>query len=120
MGAKGSLFRIIMALGLVASLGACAGIKRFAPPGLVKYEDLAGDQPPNPAITARIEEMKAERKGSFPDLKEIPERPEETRAPELREMEAEFLAEAGAELNEKIEMDRKLALEERARADASQ
>ncbi len=63
--------------GLVAffALAACANtdLARFAPPGIVKYEDLAGDQPINPAVAARVEERKAETgTGRFPKLAETP------------------------------------------------
>lgn len=47
---------------------------RFAPPGVIKYEDLAGDQPVNPAIEARIENRKtdADADTKFPVIAHTP------------------------------------------------
>lgn len=58
-----------------ALAGGCANtdFARFAPPGIVKYEDLAGDQPQNPNVAARIAERRGEPgTGKFPNLSQTP------------------------------------------------
>lgn len=73
MGAKAYL-----ALACVCVVtGGCETAKRLAPPGFFKYEDIAGDQPVNPAIEARVEARKQERSEKFPNLSAQPDtRPE--------------------------------------------
>ena len=64
-----------LAVALALPAGGCANVDlaRFAPPGIVKYEDLAGDQPQNPNVAARIAERRAEQGGGeFPRLSETP------------------------------------------------
>ncbi len=58
-----------------AALQGCesADLARFAPPGIIKYEDLAGDQPQNPNVAERIAERRAEPDtGVFPNLSRAP------------------------------------------------
>lgn len=55
--------------------GGCANsdLARFAPPGLIKYEEIAGDQPVNPEVAARVAERRSEPDtGKFPKLSETP------------------------------------------------
>lgn len=47
-------------------------LARFAPPGIVKYEDIAGDKPPNPVIEETIREYRADTKAKFPILSQTP------------------------------------------------
>jgi hypothetical protein len=64
---------LIFAWGPLAGSCANTDLARFAPPGIVKYEDLAGDQPQNPNVAARIAERRAERGGGeFPNLSQTP------------------------------------------------
>lgn len=79
-GAKRYSVAVLGALAVLAS--GCAGIERFAPPGIVKYEDLSGDQPQNPEILARVVERKAERQPTFPNLSDAPQAPPVPLAPD--------------------------------------
>lgn len=103
----------LLAIAMLAAAGCSGGLKRFAPPGIVKYEELAKGQPVNPAIAARIEAYQDESAGGFPNLSEQPQKtPEGIAAPERSAMEAALLAERDA-LNEAIEADKQLAAAER-------
>ncbi|MCB2113209.1 MAG: hypothetical protein R3C42_03125 [Parvularculaceae bacterium] len=109
MRAKVSYFLIA----LLASAGCANGLKRIAPPGIVKYEDRAKGEPVSPEIEARIETHNRERAGGFPTLGEQPGRaPDGIAAPERAAMEASLL-QARDELNEAISNDRRLADAER-------
>jgi len=61
---------LIGALAMCAA--GCAGIERFAPPGIVKYEDLAKGQPMNDQIKARVAEARSEKPATFPNLSKAP------------------------------------------------
>jgi hypothetical protein len=71
-------------------LAGCAdAVKRFAPPGIVKYEDLAKGEPVDPAIVARIKDRRAAGDATFPNLSEQPrETPEGMAKPDRVAMEA--------------------------------
>lgn len=113
MGAKAYIF-MIAALAVAGC--ASGGLKRFAPPGIVKYEDLAKDQPPNPAIVQRIDEQKDEPGGGFPNLSEQPTKlPEGIAKRERDAMIADLLVQRDA-LNIAVEEDRVLADGERQQA----
>ena len=64
----------ITGLIVVASLGACSSIdlKTLAPPGIIKYEQIADEKPANPAIVEEIENYKATEERTFPNLAEEP------------------------------------------------
>lgn len=66
----------IFAGAVILAAAGCTELElaRFAPPGLIKYEDLAGDQPVNPAIAARIENRKtdADADTEYPVLARTP------------------------------------------------
>ncbi len=112
MGAKA----YILVIAALAAAGCADGLKRFAPPGIVKYEELAKDQPPNPTIVERIEAQKDEPSDGFPNLAEQPtELPEGIAKPERDAMLAELLAERDA-LNAAMETDRTVAETERLEA----
>lgn len=71
----------ILAVAFILAAAGCTQLElaRFAPPGIIKYEDLAGDQPQNPAIQERIAERKTEADARYPILSETPgesDRPE--------------------------------------------
>jgi hypothetical protein len=103
----------LLALAALAAAGCSGGLKRFAPPGIVKYEELAKDQPVNAAIAARIEQYRNQSAGGFPNLSEQPQKtPEGIAAPERSAMEAALIAERDA-LNDAIDADKELAAAER-------
>lgn len=109
MRAKASYFLIA----LLAAGGCANGLKRIAPPGIVKYEDRAKGQPASPEIEARIEEYNKEDAGGFPRIGEQPSKaPDGIAAPERAAMEAALL-QSRDELNEAIAIDRALADAER-------
>lgn len=56
----------------------CAGIERFAPPGIVKYEDLAKGQPMNERIKARVVEANTAEPARYPNLSQAPQAAPET------------------------------------------
>jgi len=105
-GAKRTRFgrtAIIGALAMGAS--GCAGIERFAPPGIVKYEDLAKGQPMNEQIKARVAGADA-GKSAFPNLSKTPQAaPETLPADEQTELKA-ILKEARSTLNNAATADR--------------
>lgn len=69
-GAKSAAF-VVCAAAVLAGSG-CANLKRFAPAGLVKYEQIASKKPQNPVIKARIAETAKSGDGGFPDLSKEP------------------------------------------------
>lgn len=112
MGAKA----YILVIAALAAAGCAGGFKRLAPPGIVKYEELAKDQPPNPVIAERIEAQKDEPGEGFPNLAKQPTKlPEGIAKPERDAMIADLLAERDA-LNAAMETDRAAAGTERAEA----
>lgn len=110
MGAKAA----ILVLAAVASAGCSGGLKRFAPPGFVKYEDRAKGQPVAPAIAARIEESQATSDGAFPNLSAQPAAaPPGIAAPERAAL-GDDLDAARENLLQAVEADRAAAASERA------
>lgn len=104
MGAKHYAAWGLAAL-MVAASG-CSGLKRLAPPGILKYEDIAGDQPPHPEIVKRIAERRSEIDQRFPNLSEQPsQRPAEMPEAQREELAAS-LREARDELQAAVEEDR--------------
>ncbi len=82
---------VYVTAGLLASAG-CSNtdLSRFAPPGIVKYEEIAGEKPQNPAVAARIAERRAERGGGeFPELSRTPGEEDRPEKPTLRQVERE-------------------------------
>ena len=121
---KHSTARTAICLALFAApvfglLSGCANseLARFAPPGIIKYEDLAGDKPMNPTVAARIEERKAEPDtGNFPILSETPgaeQRPVKRTQAEI-EGEKAGLTTARDELSDEISEDRSQASADKA------
>jgi hypothetical protein len=104
----------LLVLGAFALSGCADGLKRFAPPGIVKYEELAGEEPMDPAIVERIEASKDREGGGFPRLAEQPTiAPEGIAKPERTVMEAQLVAARDA-LNTAVTEDRTLAIDERS------
>ena len=113
MGAKA----YILAVAALAAAGCSSNaLKRFAPPGIVKYENLAKDQPANPVIVQRIEDRKDAPGGGFPNLSTQPSTlPEGIAKPERDAMTGDLLVRRDA-LNAAIAEDRSLAEGERIEA----
>ncbi len=87
---------IFAAVIIIATAG-CTELElaRFAPPGIIKYEDLAGDQPMNPAIEERIETRKVDVDADYPVLARTPgedDRPALRPASEREEQMEELVA----------------------------
>lgn len=109
MGAKA--YGVLIAI--VAASGCADGLKRFAPPGIVKYEDLAKGQPASPAIAARIDANAEAGDGGFPALAAQPTAvPQGIARPERDAMKEALLSDRDA-LNAAAVEDRVMALEER-------
>jgi hypothetical protein len=107
---------LVLLFAAVAAAGCSGGLKRFAPPGFVKYEDRAKGQPVAPAIAARIEEAQAVTGGKFPKLSEQPAAaPAAIAAPERDVLSADLEA-ARETLLQEVEVDRAAAAGERARS----
>ncbi|MEQ1930896.1 MAG: hypothetical protein ABL957_10235 [Parvularculaceae bacterium] len=97
----------VAALALTPALApACAGLERFAPPGIVKYEDLAGDKPQNEQITARAAEIRGSSEAEFPNLSAAPQAPPETLDPAVQASLETDLAGARETLNASVAVDR--------------
>ena len=101
---------LALSVGLFALAGCESGdLSRFAPPGIVNYEELAGDQPPNPEVAARIEERRQEKdSGSFPVLSQTPgkqDRPRK-RGAQARNADINELSAERDALAEDVEADR--------------
>lgn len=62
---------LMMVIGLFGING-CETAKRLAPPGFIKYEDIAQGQPTNPAIKAQIDALAADDESEFPILSDAP------------------------------------------------
>ena len=100
---------LLAATAAFAATSCASGLKRIAPPGIVKYEDRAKGQPVSPAIEARIETYQKEEAGGFPILGEQPSlAPAGIAAPERAAMEQALLAERDR-VNEAVAADRLLA-----------
>ena len=64
---------VLTAALLIPILGCSSGdLKRFAPPGFVKIEELAGDQPANPIVQERVNERLSKAPRNFPRVKDSP------------------------------------------------
>ena len=108
-----SVKQLILALALISLASGCSNLDlaRFAPPGIVKYEDLAGDQPPNPEIQERISERRSDPEAKFPILSQTPgeaDRPELPPTAE-RTLDAETLVSQRDALQTSIDGDRAAA-----------
>lgn len=105
----------VSALAMLALLlPGCAGLKRFAPPGIVRYENLSGDKPQNPQIRARVDARKAEREAVYPNLSEAPRAAPAAMAPEEQDGLKAALIAARDALAAGMEADRAGAEADRA------
>ncbi|MEM9706383.1 MAG: hypothetical protein AAF850_09950 [Pseudomonadota bacterium] len=69
----------------------CETAKKLAPPGFIRYENIAGDTPVNPQIAEQIAQRDENKDSKFPTLAEAPsEKPIgddlETRAAEIERL----------------------------------
>lgn len=116
MGAKRNA-GICAAAAFAASGCADLNLGRFAPPGVVKYEDIAGDQPPSEEIQSRIAERKAAGEAKTPRLSEQPQlRPDAMPVAE-RNTIVGALHEQRDALNDAVVDDRFAAADERLTAE---
>ncbi len=110
MGAKA----YILLLAAFAAPGCAGGLKRLAPPGIVKYEERAKGQAVNPVIEARIAEYRKDGEGGFPVLSQQPSKtPEGIAEPERAVMQTDLLM-LRDRLNDAVAFDRIAAEQERA------
>lgn len=79
-------------------------LSRFAPPGVVKYEDIAGEKEPNPTIVEVIETQKETSTRDYPRLAETPSKKDRPKKRPLSQVDAEIdeLATARDELIEHV------------------
>ena len=113
MMARAKILAALTATGLM--LGGCSGgLKQLAPPGILKYEDLAKGEPVDPQIKARIDAQEQNDDAKvYPVLAEQPDfLPEGIAKPE-REAMAENLIEERNALNDAVAEDRIAASSER-------
>ena len=113
-GVKQSQAAIFSLCASIFVLTGCASedLARFAPPGIVKFEDLAGDQPVNPAVAERIEERRKEKDaGKFPRLAETPDKGDRPAKTPMAEIETETagLVNARDALAQEVAADRAAA-----------
>ena len=82
--------------------------RRIAPPGIIKYEEIAGDKPPNPAIEEEIRLRKERDKARFPDLALAPSEADRPAKRPLAQIDEEIgeLAAARDRLAAEVEGDR--------------
>ena len=94
-------------------------LARFAPPGVVKYEDIASKKEPNPAIQERIRERKEGDDVRFPVLSQTPGASDRPQRPIAEDIEAASatLTTARDDLAETVANDRALADADRVELD---
>lgn len=102
MGAKQSA-ALILCSAMV--LSGCAVMKRLAPPGFVKYEEISDQKPPNPVIVQRIEEIRAQKSKGYPNLSEQPQAAPARPTESARTDELARLSARGADLRAGLARD---------------
>lgn len=94
-------------------------LARFAPPGIIKYEDIAGEKPINPAVADAIGQRKEAVDEEFPLIartpgpKDVPSKPGQVT---IDAISSELTA-ARDDVNAKVDTDRAEALLESESAD---
>lgn len=101
----------------------CSGstARRFAPPGIFKYEEIASEKPPNPVIEERVRQHRLENRGAaFPIIARTPSSGEPPPEPpaEMRRAAAEALVAARDDLAASVAEDRAAADAGREQRDA--
>lgn len=95
-------------------------LARFAPPGVVKYEDIAGDKPTNPAIEETVQEYREDTQARFPVLSRtptadpLPEKPGSA----VRDAAMNELIESREKLAQELQSDQTAIAADRAEVDA--
>jgi len=110
--------KLVTAAGLAVLAGGCADLRlsRFAPPGIIKYEDIASKAPPNPAIQQQLDERPKNDDARFPLIAQTPARPPVRRPKEQQQALSDRLVGARDELEADIKDDREAIAAERASA----
>lgn len=108
--------RTICVIAIAATISGCSEtqLSRFAPPGIIKYENIASEKPPNPAIEETVRNRKANSNAVYPVIARTPglsDRPEKP-STDLIEAEMSELVEARETLNALVEADRAAAAED--------
>ena len=114
-------FQPLMILSCLAlTMSACtkAQLVRFAPPGILKYEELAGDVPINPEIQTRIDERDDGKEKPFPLISNTPAAVDGTKNADQQQIMSEDLEDAKVALDQALEEDRTAALNERSNSSA--
>lgn len=95
-------------------------LARLAPPGIIKYEDIAGEKPPNPAIKEAVAARKETADPRFPVLSQTPAAGPPPARPDMARVNAEAaeLTETRASLDAGLAEDRAAAKADRAERDA--
>lgn len=114
---KFKLTRNTVLIALVIATSACSNFdaKRFAPPGIIKYEDIAGDQPTGPEIQAIIDAQVSSTDDRFPLISDTPDQGDVPKAEGQTVIDGSVneLAAAGTALREAAQSDRDAAASER-------
>lgn len=76
-----------------------ADLVRLAPPGIIKYEEIANQKPPNQAIADEVASRKQNEPASFPRLAETPGEDDRPDKRPTTEIEAEIAELASARDN---------------------
>ncbi len=97
---------------LLAGTG-CSSLElaRFAPPGVVKYEDIASKKPTNPAIQEIVDARTGAADKAYPDLSQAPSEKDRPRKRSSRwvENQMKLLGETRDTVNGEVEAERALA-----------
>ena len=110
--------KILLILPVLLLSAGCSSdqLARLAPPGILKYEEIASEKPANPAIVEEIENRKEDRKARFPNLSEAPqglERPED-RSVDAVEADIDALAAARDALQTEVGKERAATADDRS------
>lgn len=104
---------LVLSLTLTPMIAGCTGFnfERLAPPGIIRYERIADQKEPNPAIVAELEAYEADKKAKFPKIGETAAGKANVERASLGAVEAQIktLEEARDELQEGVESDQRAA-----------
>ncbi len=110
-------YPLVFFLGTAVLAGTgCSSLElaRFAPPGLVKYEDIASEKPPNPAIQEILDAQTVASDAEYPDLSQTPsekDRPQK-RSSRWVANQTNLLEDSRDTINEAVEAERAQAIAE--------
>ncbi|MEM6414811.1 MAG: hypothetical protein AAF720_09165 [Pseudomonadota bacterium] len=103
---------LLLVLGTLVVAG-CSGAKRFLPPGFVKFEDIAKDQPVHPDLEKAIAEAEEKKTENFPLFRDQPNEPPERDGANIVARHLIDIAGKRDTLQELIKSDRTAASAER-------